>query len=241
VPRGCLQRSGLGEALALRTHRLYSAGVESKIASPESRPPWWRSGAFRAARIALPLAAMWVILFSGWVFPRRHYVASYSRADHDKAVHRLAAAANGIERGYALLDAAKTTVYFGSLDEAHRYATELLAFVKEDAEKGRRVDGNQIHDGHEVLGLVALRQGRVEDAKKELLLAGGTPGSPHLDSFGPNMLLAKELLERGEASTVMQYFEACRRFWKLERGRLDRWTKDAQEGRAPDFGANLLY
>ncbi len=185
-------------------------------------------------------AAIFVFVVPAAFLPPRH-VAAYTREDYEKAVHELAAAKDRLDRAYALVDAAKTTVYFGSLDDAQRYATELLAFVKEDTEKGRRVDGNAIHDGHEVLGLVALRQGRVEDAKKELLLAGGTPGSPPLDTFGPNMLLAKELLEHGEAAAVIQYFDLCRRFWKMERGRLDQWTRDARAGRDPAFGANLVF
>ena len=74
-----------------------------------------------------------------------------------------------------------------------------------------------------------------------MLLAGDTPGSPQLDSFGPNMLLAKELLEHGEREAVIEYFKRCGRFWEMERTRLEQWTKDARAGRTPDFGANLIF
>ncbi len=57
--------------------------------------------------------------------------------------------------------------------------------------------GNAIHDGNQFLGLVRLRQGDIEAAKEHLLAAGLSPGSPQLDSFGPSMVLARELLERG--------------------------------------------
>lgn len=168
-----------------------------------------------------------------------HPDASYSRRDHDRALSELAAAAGGPGRYFELADAAKTAVYLGTLEEAEEYARELLTTA--EASRPCWNFGNAIHDGHVVLGLVALRRGDVDAAKRELLRAGDTPGSPQLNTFGPNMLLAKELLQRGEVSTVVEYFSRCRKFWERERGRLDRWTKDAREGRTPDFGANLVF
>jgi hypothetical protein len=81
----------------------------------------------------------------------------------------------------------------------------------------------------------------VEAAKRELLLAGATPGSPQLDSFGPNMSLAKGLLEQDQTDTVVEYFGLCATFWDLERGNLKRWSILAKAGEIPDFGANLVY
>ena len=43
----------------------------------------------------------------------------------------------------------------------------------------------------------------------------GDPGSPQLNSFGPIMSLAEELLEQGEPDTVLEFFAECRKFWKL--------------------------
>ena len=174
-----------------------------------------------------------------WLVPSHPFVSSYSRADYDRAVSRVESK-RGDERYDALAAAAKTSVYFGSLDEARAYATELLEFARTTEGITWNL-GNALHDGHEVLGLVALRLGHTDEAAKELLLAGETPGSPQADTFGPNMLLAKELLEHGDRSTVIAYFNLCRRFWEMERGRLDQWTKDASEGNVPDFGANLVF
>jgi hypothetical protein len=92
-----------------------------------------------------------------------------------------------------------------------------------------------------VLGRVALRKGDVEAAKRELIEAGRTPGSPQLNSFGPNMSLAKDLLERKETDTVVAYFELCGKFWKMEQGNLRRWGVLAKAGEMPDFGPNLVY
>ena len=104
-----------------------------------------------------------------------------------------------------------------------------------------KANGDVVHDGNLVLGRIAVDEGRIEDAKRLLLAAGKSSGSPVLGSFGPNMSLAKDLLEKGEQETVLQYFEMCRKFWSSGGGKLDEWTKDVQAGRIPDFGANLIY
>jgi hypothetical protein len=62
-----------------------------------------------------------------------------------------------------------------------------------------------------------------------------------MNSFGPNVSLAKDLLEKGERDAVIQYLELCRKFWKLDNGRLDQWIKEIKAGKVPQFGANLVY
>ena len=55
------------------------------------------------------------------------------------------------------------------------------------------------------------------------------------------MSLAKDLLEHGETNVVLEYFELCRKFWEMEGGKLNDWSKDIRAGKVPEFGANLLY
>ena len=86
-----------------------------------------------------------------------------------------------------------------------------------------------------------MQSGDVTNAKKYLLEAGKTTGSAQLNSFGPNMTLAKELLEKGEKETVLKYFESCAKFWALGKTRLSGWTLEVKAGKIPDFGANLRY
>jgi hypothetical protein len=62
-----------------------------------------------------------------------------------------------------------------------------------------------------------------------------------MNSFGPNMSLAKDLLQKGERDVVLEHFELCRKFWKMDRGRVDQWSQDVNAGKIPDFGANLVY
>ena len=64
-----------------------------------------------------------------------------------------------------------------------------------------------------MLGRIALAEGDVAVAKKRLLAFADSKGSPRMNSFGPNMQLAKDLLARGEDDTVIEYFERCGKFW----------------------------
>jgi glutathione S-transferase len=88
---------------------------------------------------------------------------------------------------------------------------------------------------------LALRGGEVAEAKRYLLLAGKTPGSTSLAAQGPNMALARDLLERGESAAVLQYLEECGSFWGGNRGRLAEWMALIRAGLKPDFGANVTY
>ena len=157
----------------------------------------------------------------------------------DKATKKLASASREEERFYALNDAAKESFEVGKIEDARKYATDLLTF----AEKFRNDwnYGNAIQDGNLVLGRIALKEGHTEEAKEFLLKAGKSPGSPQMDSFGPNMSLARDLLEKGEREVVLDYFQLCRVFWKMGQNELDQWTKDVKAGKIPDFGANLVY
>jgi tetratricopeptide (TPR) repeat protein len=151
----------------------------------------------------------------------------------------LSAAVGAEERFYALGDAAKEALERGYLAEAEKFAEEQATLLP--GFKSNWNYGNAVQDTNLVLGRIAVRQGDIEAAKRYLLLAGETPGSPQLDTFGPNMSLAKDLLEKGEREVVLQYFELCRKFWEMHSGRLDVWRSAVQAGTIPDFGANLSY
>lgn len=127
----------------------------------------------------------------------------------------------------------------GDLSKARAYAERLLDEAK--SSRGNWDHGNKIHKGNLVLGRIAVREGRIAEAVTLLRASGETPGSPQLDSFGPNMSLAKDLLEQREIDAVLAYFESCRVFWKMGGTRLDAWIQEVKAGRVPNFGANLRY
>ena len=155
------------------------------------------------------------------------------------ASEKLAKAKTDQERFYALNDAAKQSFVLGKTEDARNYASNLLALLPQFPNDWNY--GNAVQDANLVLGRIAVQEGRMEDAKRHLLEAGKSSGSPQMNSFGPNMSLAKDLVEKGERDVVLGYFELCRKFWRMDRGRLDQWSQDVNAGKTPDFGANLVY
>lgn len=143
------------------------------------------------------------------------------------------------QRFYLLPNLATTAFESGASKKAKKYATEMLDMSREIKRDWNT--GNAIHHGHLTLGRLALQADDIGKAKVHLLEAGKTPGSPQLNSFGPNMTLAKELLERGEKQAVLDYFELCSKFWKSGTDRLNEWAEVVKSGKTPSFGGNLRY
>lgn len=156
-----------------------------------------------------------------------------------KAGADLQTAKDEYERWIALGNVALWNVDAGALDTAKSFADELLA--TSERYKSDWNYGNAIHKGNLVLGRIELRKGDRKAAISYLLASGRTPGSPQLNSFGPNMTLAKELLEAGEREAVLEYFRLCEKFWNMSIASLGDWKEIVEKGRVPNFGANLLY
>ena len=136
-----------------------------------------------------------------------------------------------------LEEAALAAVWAGELEKAERYATDVLSSAVEGRPSWNF--GNALHHGNLVLGHVALRRGDVEAAGRFLIRAGKTPGSPQLNSFGPNMALALELAKKGQLEVVIEYMKQCKSFWNGPE--LGNWLSEVEQGVVPDFGANLNY
>jgi tetratricopeptide (TPR) repeat protein len=145
----------------------------------------------------------------------------------------------GEERFYALNDLTSSALEAGDIAKAEQYAEEILHGAP--SYKNDWNYGNAIHKGNIILGRIALQRGDIAGAKSHLLAAGETPGSPQLDSFGPNMVLARDLLKKGERETVLSYLQACTKFWKMGGDTLSGWIATIKGGGIPDFSANLFY
>jgi tetratricopeptide (TPR) repeat protein len=143
------------------------------------------------------------------------------------------------ERFYVLEAVATTAFEAGNIPKAQQYATELLESAPQF--KTNWNYGNAIFKGNFVLGRIALRRGDTVGARERLIAAGNTPGSPQLDSFGPNMTLAKELLEKGERDSVITFLQACGKFWKMGADQLPNWIATIKGGGMPDFSMQLGY
>jgi hypothetical protein len=171
------------------------------------------------------------------------YSPAQIRVDGREALERrrarLTLGADEYSRWVNLADIAFWSVDAGDLVKAVEYADEAMAMLP--AHRNDWNYGNVIHKANLARGRVALRLGQPKAAAGFLLAAGATPGSPQLNSFGPNMLLAKELLLAGERDAVLAYIDACARFWQLDAGAIWAWKRIINAGGIPNFGAHLMF
>lgn len=159
------------------------------------------------------------------------------KAEYAQAMARLDTAKDRYERWVHIADAAFWSVDAGDAAGAARLADEAMAMSDEFCKDWNY--GNVLHKVQLTRGRILLRSGSRAGAAYFLREAGKTPGSPQLDSFGPNMLLAKELLEAGERKAVEDYLDEVGAFWKLDGGALLAWRWQLRWGMQPNFGANL--
>jgi hypothetical protein len=171
------------------------------------------------------------------------YITEFSREINPntriKLLERLLPNASKYQRFIMLSKIAKTSIEIGQYGKAKEYAKELLSLANEFQCDWNY--GNAIHDGNMVLGMVSLNSNLVEEAKNFLLKAGNAPTSPQLKTFGPSMILADALLDKGETKAVIDYLELIKKIWGHDNGRLDSWIAAIKGGGRPYFGENLLY
>jgi len=129
----------------------------------------------------------------------------------------------------------------GQLKLARDLALEYLELAKDEMDSWNY--GNAIHHSNLVLGRIALSEQNILRANEYLIAAGRTPGSPQLNSFGPNMSLAKELVEHGEIEAVIDYINLSKKYWKwfFSWWKIRKWKRQIKKGLIPDFGANLYH
>jgi len=159
------------------------------------------------------------------------------RGRYDDAVKKLEAATTDSQRMEALRTAAKEAFSLKMYPEAQKYAKELEALASNM--KDHLSYGDAVQDYNIILGRIAVVQGDLDSAKGYLIGAGYSPGSPAMNTLGPNMSLAKDLLDKGERSIVLDYLDLCRNFWKIDHGLIDQWINKIKHGETPDFGTNI--
>ena len=127
------------------------------------------------------------------------------------------------------MDMALAALESGDLKTAEKLSKDLL---KNKVDVKSPNFGDIIYDINVIQGRIALRQNRISNAKIFLLESGKSPGSAVLGSFGPSLILDRELLEKGEKEVVLEHLDQIRKFWGGKE--LDQWKKDIEEGKIPD-------
>lgn len=146
-------------------------------------------------------------------------------------------------RFYLFDDLARAAFDAEDFVNARKYAEDCISSAYQYKKNWNY--GNAVHHGNLLLGRLALKEGNLDEARERLLKAAREipNGSPKLSTFGPNMTLAKELLELGEKEIVLQYFELCEKFWNgdIQKREMSKWKEVVNSGNIPNFGGNLYY
>jgi hypothetical protein len=202
--------------------------------------------ALRTSLIMLLCLATLGVVYYGAAIAFPHIDARFmpdppvNHADRAKAVrNKLAAAPDAYSRWVSVGSAAYWTAWTPAQDEAIALANETLALAPQYKQDWNY--GNALHGAHSALGLIALRTNDRIAARKHLIASASTSGSPQMDTFGPNMGFAAEMIRAGEREAALEYFALCRKFWEMGQTKLSIWEQVVREGGEPKFGANLLY
>jgi transglutaminase-like putative cysteine protease len=137
------------------------------------------------------------------------------------------------DRPSLLRGAASAAFEIGQTAKAKSYATELLLEFGHDLTAYTYEDST--HYGNIILGRVALREGDLAKAKEHLLIAGRTPKLAGRTYYVPDMNLARELFEKNEKDTVIEYLQQCEGFYEGGRKLLQKWEQMIKKGQTPSF------
>ncbi len=125
--------------------------------------------------------------------------------------------------------------------EAH-YDNRQYDAAALDAEEILKIkyDAGEAHNAYIVLGRVAIKREKLDEAKSRLLEAGRVTPSPMLAAIGPRFTLAQDLLEAGETETVLEYLTLSRKLWTRNTELVDYWSDTIRAGGAPDFRRRVM-
>ncbi|MEM1059796.1 MAG: hypothetical protein AAGK14_11155 [Verrucomicrobiota bacterium] len=152
---------------------------------------------------------------------------------------KVLARSAGLIRFYRLPTVARTALKAHQDDRAKAYAEELLS-----VSTGYREDwnyGNALYDANVVLGHLALKNGEVEEAETYLLAAGDSPGSPQLDTFGPDLRLADQMLAKGRDKAVIVFLERIAKFWNDHQEEIEEWIVTIRNGKSPSWAQYIRW
>lgn len=136
-----------------------------------------------------------------------------------------------LDRFFSMSEKIDKALFVNDLEAAIALAEEYLALSEKHSKSWNH--GNAIHDGNAALSIVELRKGNNQKAAEFLIAAGQSPGSPQLNSFGPDFTLANVLLERGEEQAVIHYLRGVAEFWGDGKQRIPDWIKAIKNGKQP--------
>jgi len=129
-----------------------------------------------------------------------------------------------------VLNAAQACFLAGYYEDSKRFTEQL----KDNWGSFDRytTEGGMLNEYHTLMGRHALREGRREEAVEHLMKSVDVKRpSATMVSFGPNTILAQELLQKGQSEVVVAYLDRIAEFWKTEPVVI--WKGKINRGRIP--------
>jgi hypothetical protein len=108
-----------------------------------------------------------------------------------------------------------------------KYADKLL--------RDQAQSGDAIYAGNLILAQAALDNNDLQNAKRYLLQAAGTPGARRIEQNGLDVSVARVLFDRGEKDAVLEYLHRGRELWPQGGQIITRWEGAIRAGRRPNF------
>lgn len=160
----------------------------------------------------------------------RRAAAARSFAEYEKAI---ACKSEESGRYWILPRIANAAFEAGELEKARAFATDLLLLAEQPGDFYQ--DGPAIFNGNLILGRLALKSGNIAEAKRRLVESAKWPDPPSGRYYQPNLTLAKEVLERDERDSVVEFLHLCTSFWQTDDHRTEKWIYEIRNGKTPDF------
>lgn len=146
-----------------------------------------------------------------------------------------------LKRFYVLEELINKHFINGDFIKARKLANEYLVMASIHNENWNY--GNAIYDANRILGLMSLKEGKIEEATNFLLKSSESTGSPQLDTFGPDLELANLLLKEGKTEEIKIYLANIKQFWEMDNGVVQEWLQQIELGESPElnrFGKHLI-
>lgn len=138
-----------------------------------------------------------------------------------------------LDRFYELDDQITEAFIINDDDSAKSLIAEYLELA--DIYRCNWNYGNAIHDANRMLGLISLKNGNIDEAAGYLLKSGKSTGSPQLDTFGPELNLANELLKLGRTEEVLIYLNDIKSFWERNDDQINQWIGKIENDEKPEI------
>lgn len=146
----------------------------------------------------------------------------------------------GLQRFYDISDLIDEAVFENKTELAVRLSDEYLKLAEEYKKNWNY--GNAIHDANIAKGIVELRMGNLAKSGEYLVKASKSPGSPQLDSFGPDLELANVLLKKGQKDQVIEYLKGIEVFWGGNKRAIDALIFKIVSGEKPEISKySIMY